>query len=70
MVHLSEKDKAYYNGVELEIKNLIEKAETSFFPRKKLFGVQIDDDEEEGNDETNVMIKEMLQSTNNIKNDL
>jgi len=70
MVHLSEKDKAYYNGVELEIKNLIEKAETSFFPRKKLFGVQIDDDEEEGNDETNAMIKEMLQSTNNIKNDL
>jgi len=32
--------------------------------------VHIDDDEDEGNDETNAMIKEMLQSTTNIKNDL
>lgn len=35
-----------------------------------MFGINIDDDDEEGNDETMAIIKEMLQSTNNIKNDL
>ena len=70
MVQLKEKDKAYYNGPELEISELIDRGETNFFPRRKVFGISIDDDEDEGNDETIATIKEMLQSTTNIKNDL
>jgi len=52
-VHLHNKDKAFYNGVELEISNMIESKSVSFFPRKKMFNGTISGDEEDSDDVNN-----------------
>jgi len=67
-VHLKEKDKAFFNGVELEISDMIENQDVSFFPRKKMFKNDLVMEEE--NADSNQFCKEMLVITNRIKGDV
>ena len=68
-MHLHNKDKAFYNGVELEISNMIEQKSVIFFPRKKMFNGQVGGDEESG-DDVNNYARKLLESTKQIKSDI
>jgi len=66
---LHNKDKAFYNGVELEISNMIEQKSVIFFPRKKMFNGQVSGEEDTGDDANN-FARKLLESTKQIKNDI
>jgi len=50
IVHLKEKDQTFFNGIELEISNMIKKNDMSFFPRKQMFNNSMNVDGDENSD--------------------